>query len=176
MDKIPKIPGNEITDPRLYFSRRAIMKAGLGIASVGRNCLGLPPIQSAFHPRPRRVLLPTTNPSAAPSPWATSEPKTSYDDITHWNNFYEFSTNKQDVADAAAGFQTAGWKVSVGGLVSKPATSTWTISWKLAPIEERVYRMRCVEAWSMVVPWNGYPISALLDRVQPLSSAKFVAF
>jgi sulfoxide reductase catalytic subunit YedY len=120
--------------------------------------------------------IPKTNAAGTGPPWATSEPKTSYEDITHWNNFYEFSTDKTSVADAAANFQTAGWKLSVEGLVSKPTVFDMDDLLKLAPIEERVYRMRCVEAWSMVIPWNGYPLRAILDRVQPLSSAKYVAF
>src|SRR5262249_52006175 len=96
--------------------------------------------------------------------------------ITHYNNYYEFSTNKIEVAEVAANFNTKGWKVTVGGLCSKPATLDLDDIIKIAPREERVYRMRCVEAWSMVIPWVGYSLSKLLDRVQPLSSAKYVAF
>ncbi|MGA3066862.1 MAG: protein-methionine-sulfoxide reductase catalytic subunit MsrP, partial [Tepidisphaeraceae bacterium] len=102
--------------------------------------------------------------------------KTSFDDITHYNNFYEFSTDKESVAAAAAGFVTRPWQVEVGGLVSKPRVFDLDDLLKISPPEERVYRMRCVEGWSMVIPWDGFSLSKLLDRVQPLSSAKYVAF
>ena len=96
--------------------------------------------------------------------------------IAHYNNFYEFSTSKEGVADTAAGFVTAGWKVSVSGLVERPLDFDMQEIAKLGPVEERVYRMRCVEAWSMVIPWAGIPLARLLEEVQPLPSAKFVAF
>src|SRR5208283_4343936 len=97
-------------------------------------------------------------------------------DITHYNNFYEFSTDKDNVAETAADFKTSGWKVEVCGLVSKPRVFDLDDLLTIAPAEQRVYRMRCVEAWSMVVPWDGFPLSKLLDRVEPLSDAKYVAF
>lgn len=108
--------------------------------------------------------------------FVVDEPKTSLEDVTHYNNFYEFSTDKDGVAGAAANFKTAGWKVEVGGLCSKPRTFDLDDLKKVAPLEERVYRMRCVEAWSMVVPWAGYSLSRLLAKVEPTGAAKFVAF
>ena len=113
---------------------------------------------------------------AAGTGFPATDPETSFQDITHYNNFYEFSTGKEEVADAAAKFQTNGWQVSVEGLAQKPAVFALEDLLKISPPEERVYRMRCVEAWSMVIPWAGFPLSKLLDRVQPLSAAKFVAF
>jgi sulfoxide reductase catalytic subunit YedY len=104
------------------------------------------------------------------------EPQTPFDDITHYNNFYEFSTDKESVAPAAANFDTTGWQVSVEGLVQKPKVFDLGDLLKLSPPEERIYRMRCVEAWSMVIPWVGFSLSKLLDAVQPLSNAKYVAF
>ncbi len=104
------------------------------------------------------------------------EDETSLQDITHYNNFYEFSTDKDGVADAAAGFSTAGWTVAVGGLVGKPRTFDLDDLKKLGPVEERIYRMRCVEGWSMVIPWDGFSLSKLLRSVEPLAGAKFVAF
>jgi len=96
--------------------------------------------------------------------------------IAHYNNFYEFSTSKEGVADAAASFVTTGWKVSVSGLVERARDFDLQGIAKLGPVEERVYRMRCVEAWSMVIPWAGIPLARLLEEVRPLPSAKFVAF
>ena len=108
--------------------------------------------------------------------FTVDEPRTSFQDITHYNNFYEFSLDKESVADAATGFITRPWQVSVGGLCRKPGVFDLDDLFKIAPAEERVYRMRCVEAWSMVIPWDGFSLSMLLDRVQPLSDAKYVAF
>jgi sulfoxide reductase catalytic subunit YedY len=101
---------------------------------------------------------------------------TSYKDITNYNNFYEFSTDKEAVASAAAGFVTRPWTIEVGGLVGKPRTFDIDDLLRLSPPQERVYRMRCVEAWSMVIPWDGFSLSKLLDAVEPTSHARYVAF
>jgi sulfoxide reductase catalytic subunit YedY len=103
------------------------------------------------------------------------EAQTSLKDITHYNNFYEFTTDKDSVAETAANFKTPGWKVEVGGLVHKPRVFDLDDLLKFAAAEERVYRMRCVEGWSMVIPWAGYSLSRLLDKVEPMSTAKYVA-
>lgn len=113
--------------------------------------------------------------SKADDGFRTSEKMTSYENITHYNNFYEFSTDKGAVADTAANFRTKGWQVSVGGLVQKPKVFALEDILKLSPPEERVYRMRCVEGWSMVVPWAGFSFSKLLAQVEPLGSARYVA-
>ena len=96
--------------------------------------------------------------------------------VTHYNNFYEFTTDKDGVADRAKHFTTKGWQVTVDGLVGKPKVFDLDDVLKIAPPEERVYRMRCVEAWSMVIPWAGFSLAKLLARVEPLSAAKYVAF
>ncbi len=96
--------------------------------------------------------------------------------MQNYNNFYEFTTDKDAVAAAAAGFKTAGWTVSVGGLVHTPRVFDLDDLRRISPPEERVYRMRCVEGWSMVIPWAGYPLSKLLAQVQPMAGAAFVAF
>jgi sulfoxide reductase catalytic subunit YedY len=96
--------------------------------------------------------------------------------ILNYNNFYEFSTNKDAVAKAAEGFSTAGWQLAVDGLVGKPRVFDLAALRAIAPTEERIYRMRCVEAWSMVIPWAGFSLSKLLAAVEPLGSAKYVAF
>src|SRR5439155_1636509 len=100
----------------------------------------------------------------------------SYEDVTHYNNFYEFGTEKSDPAKNAKNFTTSNWMVSVEGEVAKPHKFTMDEILKLAPLEERIYRHRCVEAWSIVVPWIGYSLSALLQQVQPTAKAKYVAF
>jgi sulfoxide reductase catalytic subunit YedY len=96
--------------------------------------------------------------------------------ILHYNNFYEFTTNKDAVAAASANFKTDGWKIGVEGMCAKPRVFDLDQFKKLAPPEERIYRHRCVEAWSMVIPWVGFPVKKLLDAVEPLGSAKYVAF
>jgi len=100
----------------------------------------------------------------------------SFQDITNYNNFYEFTTDKEGVARLAKDFQTSPWEVKVGGLVENPQTYSIDQIRSLASIEERIYRMRCVEGWSMVIPWQGFPLAALLDEVKPTSKAKYVRF
>ena len=169
-------PSSEITPESVYFNRRNFMKAGVLAAStvatgwVYRR-LNSPSTQAVDTPEIEVVR--TTPPASAG--FRTDEAQTSLQDITHYNNFYEFSTDKDSVAETAADFKTAGWKVEVGGLVGKPRVFDLDDLLKIAAAEERVYRMRCVEAWSMVIPWAGYSLSRLLDRVEPLSSAKYVA-
>lgn len=99
-----------------------------------------------------------------------------FDDIANYNNFYEFSTDKEAVAGRAKNFVTRPWTVEVGGLVHKPKTFDLDELLKLAPLEDRVYRFRCVEAWSMVIPWLGFPLAALLKQVEPMGDAKYVKF
>jgi sulfoxide reductase catalytic subunit YedY len=125
---------------------------------------------------------PTTSPAAATpavdpvaSGFRTDEPQTSLAEITNYNNFYEFTTNKRGVAHLARNFVTRPWEVEVSGLCAKPTTFGLDdlLAW---PQEERVYRMRCVEGWSMVIPWAGFPLSMLLNKVEPRSDAKYVRF
>jgi methionine sulfoxide reductase catalytic subunit len=96
--------------------------------------------------------------------------------ITHYNNFYEFGTDKEDPAKNANNFRTNPWTFKVEGEVAKPLTLDYDDLFKIAPVEERIYRMRCVEAWSIVVPWNGFSLSTLLKKVEPTPKAKYVAF
>jgi sulfoxide reductase catalytic subunit YedY len=104
------------------------------------------------------------------------EPLTSLEQVGNYNNFYEFSTDKESVAVAAAGFVTKPWTVAVEGMVHKPKVFDLDEILRLGPLEERVYRMRCVEGWSMLIPWAGLPLARLLERVEPMGSAKYVAF
>jgi sulfoxide reductase catalytic subunit YedY len=174
-----KIPSDEITDEQVYLNRRNFMRAGIVAASVAATGwvyrkLNQPNVVSVEQPKLANLIA-TSQPSMA-SAFHTDEKQTSLQDITHYNNFYEFSTDKDGVAEAAAGFVTRPWTVSVGGLVHKPTTFDLDDLLKIAPPEERVYRMRCVEGWSMVIPWAGFSLSKLLERVEPLSDAKYVSF
>jgi sulfoxide reductase catalytic subunit YedY len=113
---------------------------------------------------------------ARKSPFSTNEEVTPYDNVTHYNNFYEFGAGKEEPAEKAKNFRTSPWSVKVSGLVEKPRTFSVEELMQLAPLEERIYRHRCVEAWSIVVPWTGYSLSVLLKEVAPQPKAKFVAF
>jgi sulfoxide reductase catalytic subunit YedY len=113
---------------------------------------------------------------ASKSPFSTTEKINSYQDVTTYNNFYEFGTQKNEPAEYAKNYRTSPWTVSIEGLVEKPQKIDLASLMKLAPLEERIYRHRCVEAWSIVVPWAGYSLSALLKEVGVLPKAKFVAF
>jgi sulfoxide reductase catalytic subunit YedY len=175
-----KILPGEITDPAVYFNRRNFMKAGVVAASVVATGLvyrKLNRVGSGTVDTPAIAGL--TKPVATAddsSGFHATDAQTPLEDVTHYNNFYEFSTDKEAVADSAAKFTTNGWQVSVEGLVGKPRVFELDDLLKISPPEERVYRMRCVEGWSMVIPWAGYSLSKLLDAVEPLGSAKYVAF
>jgi sulfoxide reductase catalytic subunit YedY len=167
---------SEITPREVYLNRRAFLRGGILLASAGATAY--------VYRKLNGVDLETTmgkpieGVAAAPAgPYKVEgEALTSLAAITHYNNFYEFTTNKDGVAAAAASFKTDGWKIDVGGLCGKPRTFDLDDFRRIAPPEERVYRHRCVEAWSMVVPWVGFPIAKLLALVDPLGSAKYVAF
>jgi sulfoxide reductase catalytic subunit YedY len=174
------IKSSEITDPKAYLNRRLFMRgavlAGSALAT-GFIYRQLNPPPAVIEERPRIAGL-VTSPSdeAMRQGFKVSEPKTSFEDITNYNNFYEFSTEKRSVASEARGFVTRPWTVEVGGLVYKPKTYDLDDLLKLAPQEERIYRHRCVEGWSMVIPWAGFPLASLLKQVDPLPSARYVAF
>jgi sulfoxide reductase catalytic subunit YedY len=165
---------DEITPRDLYFNRRNFLRAGLlagsaaGTALVYRKLNGVE-VDATELPKIQGV-------ASAPSAYRVDEELTPRTSIVNYNNFYEFTTDKDGVADAAKDFHTDGWKIEVGGLCAKPRVFDLDAFKKLAPPEERVYRHRCVEAWSMVIPWVGFPVRALLAAVQPLGSARFVAF
>jgi methionine sulfoxide reductase catalytic subunit len=168
----------EITPPEVYLNRRTVMRGGVVAASAAATAWlyrRLNGVEAVTTDRPTLEALIKAKPSTANGFWVNEEmtPRAS---ILNYNNFYEFSTDKDGVAKAAAGFETAGWKIDVGGLVHKPRTFDLADLRAISPPEERVYRMRCVEAWSMVIPWAGLPLAKLLARVEPMSSAKYVAF
>src|SRR5882724_3271252 len=110
------------------------------------------------------------------SPFSTNEKPNSFKDITNYNNYYEFSTDKYEPNGLAQNFRTHPWTIKIDGLVKKPKTLDIDAILKLAPLEERIYRHRCVERWSIVVPWIGFSLSTLLKQVEPTSKAKYVAF
>jgi methionine sulfoxide reductase catalytic subunit len=150
----PDIPASEITDEALYWNRREFIKAaGLGVAAL------------------------TVLPAAARAGLGPDEDKlTPYEDVTGYNNYYEFGTDKGDPKQNATRFRTRPWKIEVAGEVKRPATYDFDELVKPFTPEERVYRLRCVEAWSMVVPWLGIPLARIIDRLEPTSKARYVAF
>ena len=168
--KPPDIPSSEITPQtayREYLDRRRFLKkaAVAGAAAIAGDLI----VPRAAHA--------DTKLQTVPSPLSTTgEQLTSLQDITHYNNFYEFGVDKSDPARNAGGLPTRPWTVAVEGKVAKPLTFDIDQLLKLRPLEDRVYRHRCVEAWSMVIPWVGYSLSELIKLCNPQPSAKFVQF
>lgn len=156
--RVPPVPQSEITPESVYLNRRTLIAGALA---------SLPALWAA-------EALATPLP-LKPGPFGTDETPTPFKDVTNYNNFYEFGAGKGDPARYAGGFTPEPWTLQVDGLVAKPRTFDLD-ALRGFPLEERVYRMRCVEAWSMVIPWVGFPLSALLDVVEPLGAAKYVAF
>jgi sulfoxide reductase catalytic subunit YedY len=157
---------SEITPRRVYLDRRRFLSSLPAAFLAGRELLS-PSARARAAAKFDRL---------ARSPLSVADPPSSLKDITHYNNFYEFSTNKEAVADQAAGFRTTPWTVSVEGLVKQPRKFSMDEILKLAPLEERISRHRCVEGWSMVAPWVGYSLSVLLNQAQPTEKAGYVAF
>ncbi|MDP1544442.1 MAG: protein-methionine-sulfoxide reductase catalytic subunit MsrP [Anaerolineales bacterium] len=158
----------EITPKDVYFSRRDFIKA----AGVVAGSVAL----AACTPNAAEL---TDAPEGVPGVLKTDElgdPANSLKDITNYNNYYEFSANKEAVAPLSKGFTTTPWTVEVSGMVAKPRTFGIEDLLSLFPQEERIYRLRCVEAWSMVIPWNGFTLASLLKLVEPTSDAKYVRF
>ena len=167
---------SEITPQGIYQGRRDLIKlmatgtAGAALAGwAGREALA----QSV--PKPGKLAALAGGKSAVAGA-VTMEKITDYKDATTYNNFYEFGTDKADPARNASTLQTKPWSVAVEGLVKNPKTFTLEELLKLSPQEERIYRLRCVEGWSMVIPWVGYSLSELIKKVEPLGSAKYVEF
>jgi sulfoxide reductase catalytic subunit YedY len=196
------IPSSEITPEHIYLSRRRFM-TGLGAVATGAVLAGCgvrEAILADIGASQRVVLNPAEPPTDVPPPTETlapgatrppatatsaapknrvdelGDPANSYQDITNFNNYYEFTTDKQAVAGAAKDFKTTPWTVRVGGLVNRPGEFGIDDLIKAFPPEERVYRHRCVEGWSLVIPWLGFPLAHLLSQVQPQAAAKFVRF
>lgn len=171
-----KIKSSEITSESQYLSRRNFLKS-IGIVSASAMVLAACRGQSVSSTELPATALPEGPTGLPPESTATeiSEPLTSFEAITNYNNYYEFTTDKEAVAKLAKDFPTSPWQVEVGGLVSNPKTFDIDDLKKFS-IQERIYRLRCVEGWSMVIPWMGFPLAELLNEVQPTSEAKFVRF
>lgn len=152
------LPYSAVTPKATYLSRRSLLAAAgsaflAPLAGAGQKITGY-----------------------GRSPFSTGEKATPYDSVTTYNNYYEFGANKDEPAVNARGFKTRPWSIAVEGAVGKPRIFDLDSIMKLAPLEERIYRLRCVEGWSMVAPWIGFPLNALAKHVEPTSKAQYVAF
>lgn len=160
----PAIAASDITPESVYLNRRSLMQ---GVAAAGMG-LVLPDAFAA----PNKTVLP----ASVKSPLSTSDTPNSFEQITSYNNFYEFGTDKSDPAERADTLKPQPWSVEITGEVAKPKRFDIDSLLKLVPVEERIYRFRCVEGWSMVIPWVGIPLAAALKQVEPNSRGKFVEF
>jgi methionine sulfoxide reductase catalytic subunit len=177
--KAADIQASEITDQKTYLNRRLFMR-GVALAATTAATgllyrkLNPPPAET---PKGEKLsgFERQVSEDALRKGFSLNEKLTPLEDITNYNNFYEFSTDKGSVASEARGFITKPWSVSVEGFVNKPRVFDLDELLKF-PLEERIYRLRCVERWSMVIPWIGFPLAKLLEKVEPTSQAKYVAF
>lgn len=173
------IKASEITDQKTYLNRRLFIRAAALAGTATASTLLYRKLNPPPAEQPSGVKLIESSrlpdQEAIEQGYRLKDPLTPIGDITNYNNFYEFSTSKDGVAYAAKGFVTRPWTVSVAGLVNKPRTFDLDELLKF-PLEERVYRLRCVEGWSMVIPWIGFPLHKLLEKVEPTADARFVAF
>ena len=165
---VPKIPASQITDEPVYRQRRTLLRA-FAMAPA----LSLAGCAEAEPPAPAKAVV---TPQQARAGFRTTEELTRFADITTYNNFYEFGTGKTDPSNAAKTLKTQPWSVAVGGECAKPGRIALEDLIKGLTPEERIYRLRCVEGWSMVIPWLGVPLGDVLKRFQPTSKAKYVAF
>jgi len=162
---------DDVVTPRvLHFRRREFLALGAGSVVTAAGLSLARPARAADEPS-----LPLL-PNVKKGPFATDEAQTPYTDVTHYNNYYEFGTGKGDPAASAGTFPPRPWKVTFDGEIGKPQTVEIDELMKWAPLEERIYRMRCVEAWSMVIPWVGMPLGEIIRRLEPTPKAKYVAF
>jgi methionine sulfoxide reductase catalytic subunit len=167
-----RILPSEITPEAVYFNRRELLAAALAggaLAATPLAALSAPADEAAPKPDPRLSFTHNSRYSVAATP-------TSFKDITHYNNFYEFGTSKEEPAENAGTLRTQPWNVTVGGECESRGTFAFEDLIKGLSLEERVYRFRCVEAWSMVVPWLGFQLSGLIQKLKPTANARFVQF
>lgn len=174
-NKFRSVPilSSDITPESVYLNRRQFIKSMGFIGLSGLLLAACAPNSSPVDD------LAQTNSDSTAIPLKTDElgdPANSFEQVTNYNNFYEFTTNKERVAQLAATFDPTGWTIEVSGLVHKPKVFGVDDLLNSFTQEERIYRLRCVEAWSMVIPWMGFPLKSLLDQVEPLSGAKYVRF
>jgi sulfoxide reductase catalytic subunit YedY len=157
-ERFINLPYSLVTPKSVYLNRRRFLA---GVAGIGIGA---------------RLASAAQKLSATKSPLSTTEKPTPYQSITTYNNYYEFGTDKADPAKHAGSLKTSPWTISIEGAVDRPLTLDLDAIFKIAPLEERIYRHRCVEAWSIVVPWIGFPLSALIKVARPTEKARFVAF
>ena len=172
-----EIPSSEITTEHIYKSRRQFMK-GAAFVAAGSLLAACAP-KSSNGPKGSAPITADTDTTPGTTSATTDElgnPLNSYEDIITYNNYYEFSTDKDGPAKLSKNFPTSPWQVEVGGLVRNPGVYDIEDLRTKFDQEERIYRLRCVEAWSMVIPWMGFPLSKLLNEVEPTADAKFVRF
>jgi sulfoxide reductase catalytic subunit YedY len=173
ISKKPDVLPSEITPRAVFENRREFLKAaGFGLAAtaaVSTGLLSLPAQASDVKHGPKIGPF-------AKTAYGADEKLTSFEDVASYNNFYEFGTSKSDPFQNAGSLKTRPWTVSIEGAVKKPKTLSIEQILKLAPLEERIYRMRCVEGWSMVIPWVGFPLSKLVQWAEPTGNAKYVEF
>ncbi len=162
----------EITEQKVYLNRRQFLIDTSVTAAAVATGLVFPAIPVRSEEAPAGTKLK----GVRKSPFSTDEKLTPFKDITHYNNFYEFGTDKYSPARNAKSLVTRPWTVAVEGEISRPKVYDVDELMKLSPLEERIYRLRCVEGWSMVIPWVGFPLNALIKRVEPTSKAKYVEF
>ena len=162
-----KLRYSDVTPEKLYLSRRELMVgAALAVVGLESGC------EAAAAPAPAATPL-----NATPNPaYRVADPPTKVEAATTYNNFYEFGPNKEDPARLGGSLRPRPWHVAVDGLCDKPRTFDIEEILRLAPLQERIYSLRCVEAWSMVIPWIGFPLGALLKKVEPRPGAKYVEF
>jgi sulfoxide reductase catalytic subunit YedY len=165
------IKPSEITPREVYEERRRFIGRIAATAAVGTSLWEMANREAFAQGGPAQKLAATRN-----APFSTDEKVTPFADATHYNNFYEFGTDKADPGENAGTLHTRPWTVQIDGEVKKPLTLDLDGLMKLAPLEERVYRLRCVEGWSMVIPWVGYSLSNLIKHVEPTGNAKYVEF
>ena len=169
--KAPDVASSEITDKKLYLRRREFIRAAAATAmGAAAGTIGVADAEAQSWPRVK-ISDPLKD-----SGWGKGEKPNAYQDITTYNNFYEFGTEKEDPAANAHTLKTKPWTVKIDGMVAKPADYHLDDLVKPHALEDRVYRLRCVERWSMVIPWVGFPLADLLKRIEPDSKAKFVEF
>ena len=166
------ITPSEITPQSVYQDRRQFIKAaGFGLLATAAAGYGLLPRQAWAAAEQRKKITGYTK-----TAYGADEKLTPYDDVTTYNNYYEFGTSKSDPAEHSKLFKPTPWSVAIEGEVKNPRTVNLEDILKIAPLEERIYRMRCVEGWSMVIPWVGLPLAQLIKWAEPTANAKFVEF
>jgi sulfoxide reductase catalytic subunit YedY len=171
-----EIPSSEITPKHIYLSRRKFMTGAAALAATTALAACSPASLTSPQGAEEEATSTAVPDDVAEPTDELGDALTSFKDVTNYNNFYEFTLDKAQVAPMAADYPTSPWQVAVGGLVRNPGTYSGDDFRNNYDQEERIYRLRCVEGWSMVIPWQGFPLAKLLQEVEPLSEAKYVRF